>query len=186
MNPTTAPIASVTTTTDQRREFLLQGASALGLTLCAGTALSLLNACETTTTKNPTAPPTTTPPTTMNPPTTGTAITVMGNVATVDVTANNLRAVGGAISETFGTNNSSSKVIVIRTAAAQFVAFTSVCTHSACEVALPASPGANLVCPCHNSVFSQAGRKVSGPAAGDLRTFTTAFNAATNVLTVTF
>jgi cytochrome b6-f complex iron-sulfur subunit len=183
---TIPPSAPSTSIADERRAFLQQGAATLGLTLCAGTALTLLNACENTTTKDPNATPTT--PTSPTTPGTGgtSAITVMGNVATIDVTMNALRASGGAISERFGTNNSSSKVIVIRTGATQFVAFTSVCTHSACEVALPATSGANLICPCHSSVFSQTGARISGPASGNLRTFTTAFNATTNVLTLTF
>lgn len=58
-------------------------------------------------------------------------------------------------------------VIVGRDAAGVFV-YSGVCTHSGCTVPAPDGPGGTSVCPCHQSTFSDAGRRLSGPARSDL------------------
>lgn len=153
---------------DERRAFLQQGASALGIALCSATIATILDSCQSPSSSNTTSPAPT------------------GATTTIDVTQSALRSPGGAISQQFGSNNNGRNVIVIRTSQTEFVALSSVCTHDGCTVGLPTSAGANLVCPCHGSVFTQAGARVSGPASGALARFTTSFNASTNILTITF
>jgi cytochrome b6-f complex iron-sulfur subunit len=47
-----------------------------------------------------------------------------------------------------------------------FYSVSAVCTHLGCNVAREESRG--FACPCHGSVFDEAGRVVSGPAAWPL------------------
>ncbi len=51
--------------------------------------------------------------------------------------------------------------------AAGYVAFSKVCTHAGCPVGLYRSAAAQLLCPCHQSVFDvrAAAQPISGPAA---------------------
>jgi Rieske Fe-S protein len=55
-----------------------------------------------------------------------------------------------------------SDVIVSRTSDSAVAAFSAICTHQGCTVA---PKGADLVCPCHNSVFDAlTGAVKQGPA----------------------
>ncbi len=51
-----------------------------------------------------------------------------------------------------------------------FIAFSKVCTHAGCPVALYRATDQKLMCPCHQSVFDilQLAARVSGPAARPL------------------
>jgi len=61
-------------------------------------------------------------------------------------------------------------VILSQPTAGAVVAMTAICTHLGCTVA-PA--GAQLVCPCHGSVYKSAdGSNVSGPAPKPLAAVT--------------
>ncbi len=152
----TAP--NLATPDSERREFLLKAASMLGVAVSAGAAVSLINACEQT-----------------NAPSGGGTGTL--NVASQAA----LQNVGGAVRATV--NNT--QLVVIRTSMTEFLALSAICTHASCPVNLPAN-GA-LSCDCHGSRFSATdGRVLNGPATTPLRRYTTAFNAMTNVLTITF
>lgn len=73
--------------------------------------------------------------------------------------------VGGAISVTASDGTS---IILSQPTAGKIVALSAVCTHQGCTVA---PDGADLVCPCHGSVFAAAdGANVSGPASRPLPT----------------
>src|SRR5512140_3120750 len=61
-------------------------------------------------------------------------------------------------------------VLVAHTAQDSYAAFSSVCTHQACEITGLA--GQLFVCPCHGSEFDFAGRVVLGPAPSALRQYT--------------
>lgn len=50
---------------------------------------------------------------------------------------------------------------------AEVRAFSSRCPHLGCRIARV--EGEQLVCPCHGSRFALDGRRLSGPAAADLR-----------------
>ncbi len=49
-----------------------------------------------------------------------------------------------------------------------YTALSSICTHRACTVDVE---GAQLVCPCHGSIFDRTGRVLKGPAREPLRSF---------------
>jgi Rieske Fe-S protein len=62
-----------------------------------------------------------------------------------------------------GTVLTQAQVVVTQPVAGQFKAFSAVCTHQGCLVARVEN--SQILCPCHNSVFSAAdGSNVSGPA----------------------
>jgi len=86
------------------------------------------------------------------------------NVMVVDLTdAQNsaLLASGGFISR----NN-----VIIINSSGNYIALSSVCTHSACQVTYNASNN-NLPCPCHGSLFSISGSVLNGPADAPLETY---------------
>jgi len=69
--------------------------------------------------------------------------------------------VGGAVS---ATTAGGADVIVAQPQEGTVVAYSAVCTHQGCIVALDAAT-VQLVCPCHESVFDLAtGENLSGPA----------------------
>jgi len=167
--------------TTPRREFLVQAASMLGLTVSAGVALTLVNACETTVIK----PITTT--------TGGTGTTTGGTGTTTGGTGTGtpenviniaqemaLQRVGGAVIKTI----SGTPLVIMRTSDTDFLVLSAVCTHEGCRVELPASGIIN--CLCHGSQFSAStGNVLSGPAVGKLRSYTATFDRSANTLTIT-
>lgn len=59
-------------------------------------------------------------------------------------------------------------IYVHRTAQGSYSAVLAECTHRRC---IPEPAGERLVCPCHGSEFTLAGRVLEGPAERDLLTF---------------
>lgn len=53
-------------------------------------------------------------------------------------------------------------ILVIRSSAAQFKAFSAICTHLGCIVAWDKDRRV-ITCPCHAAVFSAEGKVISGP-----------------------
>lgn len=83
-----------------------------------------------------------------------------GLVALADV------PVGGAVS---ATSAAGAAVIVSRPTESEVLGFSAICTHLGCTVQ---PDGAELLCPCHGSVFEAAtGRNVNGPAPSPLEGF---------------
>lgn len=67
--------------------------------------------------------------------------------------------VGGAV---VVKSQDGASVVVAQPTAGQVVAFSAKCTHRGCTVA---AKGAQLVCPCHGSIYETAtGKVVKGPA----------------------
>jgi Rieske Fe-S protein len=62
-----------------------------------------------------------------------------------------------------GFEDSGSPAVLVRLDSGEFVAYSAVCTHQACEVAYR---DGQLACPCHGSIFDPANGAavVSGPA----------------------
>jgi Rieske Fe-S protein len=174
MNTTEISPQTDTTETTPRREFLVQAASMLGLTVAAGTAITLVDACTPTTPTTPTNPGTGTGGTG-----TGGSTTTPNNVISI-AQEPNLQMVGGAVIKTVGTG----PVVIMRTGMAEFLVLSAVCTHSACTVELPS--GGTIMCLCHGSRFSaNDGRVLNGPATSSLRRITAMFDAMNNTLTIT-
>lgn len=65
----------------------------------------------------------------------------------------------------------STPLAVTRLSATEVVAVSRICTHQGCTVALPATPGGSLDCPCHGSRFRTNGQVLNGPAARPLGSF---------------
>jgi len=61
------------------------------------------------------------------------------------------------------------QVIIHRVSDSEAAVFSSRCTHAGCKVELPNNGKA--VCKCHNSVFDDVGKRLSGPASKDLKRF---------------
>lgn len=75
------------------------------------------------------------------------------------------------------------RVLVVRTAVAAVLAFNPVCTHKQCEVAYEAR-STTFRCPCHGSVYDQAGKVLSGPASSPLGTYPAALVDGRVVVTI--
>jgi cytochrome b6-f complex iron-sulfur subunit len=93
-------------------------------------------------------------------------IQISGNTITIDLTktdAATLANAGGFLAI------SSKKVVVINTGDA-IRAFTSICTHQACDIS--SFQNNRMRCPCHGSEFNTDGAAVSGPATGSLTEYT--------------
>jgi Rieske Fe-S protein len=71
---------------------------------------------------------------------------------------------------------------VKRTGAATFDAMSLFCTHQGCRVTI--STNTQLDCPCHFSQFDGNGNVTRGPADRPLPRYTTAYDAATDILTI--
>jgi Rieske Fe-S protein len=76
---------------------------------------------------------------------------------------------------------SSAKTVVINTNGSQIRAFTSVCTHQACDINQFSND--RLMCPCHGSQFNTSGQAVTGPATGSLVEFSVTRNGDQVVIT---
>ena len=92
----------------------------------------------------------------------------------------------GAVKIKFDGLNGNMPVIVIRKSAGNFIALTSVCTHQGCEVNIPDTASGTISCPCHGSKYSESnGSVINGPASSPLKQFPTSYDSATNILTIT-
>lgn len=82
----------------------------------------------------------------------------------LDASAINLDAVVTAFPEGY-TGDAASQVALVRVPD-RLLAFSKVCTHAGCPVALYRAKDHQLVCPCHQSVFDvlDHGRVLAGPA----------------------
>lgn len=70
--------------------------------------------------------------------------------------------VGGAVS---AKGPDGKPVIVAQPTAGTVVAFSAICTHKGCTVA---PEGAEIKCPCHDSLFDLTGKNTGGPAPSPL------------------
>jgi cytochrome b6-f complex iron-sulfur subunit len=100
--------------------------------------------------------------------------TPSGNAITVAVDS---VAAGSAAIVTGG----NAAILIARTGADTFTAFSATCTHEACTITNWSAP--NFLCPCHGSMFGTAGQVVRGPATRALTQFATSL--AGNTLTIT-
>jgi cytochrome b6-f complex iron-sulfur subunit len=149
-----------------RREFCARTCIGLSAAALGGTAVSLLQGCNTFT--NPTRVEAI--PTVSAPESNGTAI------VTIDA-ASPLAVEGGhAIVQT-----SEGPLLVFRTASDAFIALDGNCTHEVC--AITGFVNQMFVCPCHGSQFDIAGQVVKGPADRPLPQHAAQF--ADRILTIT-
>jgi Rieske Fe-S protein len=88
-----------------------------------------------------------------------------------------LTTVGGALLVEVGSDT----VMVIRTADAQVIAVSAICTHAGCTVGYNAA-ASTLDCPCHGARYDETGHVIRGPAVRDLRLYSASL--AQNVVTI--
>ncbi|MCS6966629.1 MAG: Rieske (2Fe-2S) protein [Candidatus Kapabacteria bacterium] len=148
----------------ERRQFLWKAAVTLGAGVCLPVVLSWLPGCSSET-KQPTEP---------------------SGTVELDLSAvPELQQVGGAAKRRFAPYNNEREVLIIRLGQTEFVAFSVVCTHMGCDVNYPT--GDVIPCPCHGARFAvRDGRVLQGPAERPLRRFPCQYDAARNVLLITF
>ncbi|MDA1268825.1 MAG: Rieske (2Fe-2S) protein [Bacteroidetes bacterium] len=154
------------TLTESRRQFIEKA----GLAAVIGTfGISFFTSCVSSDEPiNPaTPPPNTTAPN---------GITVSGSVVKIDLTIQTRLATAG------GWLLIESAKTLVANLNGNFVALTSVCTHSGCFDRW-AFANNRFTCTCHNSIFDTAGAVLQGPAAQPLVAYSTSVSGTT--LTVT-
>ncbi len=72
-------------------------------------------------------------------------------------------------------------VAVKRTGTTTFVALSMICTHEGCPTLIRSN---RFECDCHGAVYDNSGRVLQGPANRNLPTVQTAYDAATDTLTI--
>jgi cytochrome b6-f complex iron-sulfur subunit len=149
----------------ERRKFIIQAGSLLGIGIVAAAVPGLITSCQKS----------------ENPVNTGVQ-------KEVDITQYpELQNDFGAVKVSFTGQNENMPVLIIRKSAGLFMVITSKCTHQGCEVNVPDPVAKTISCPCHGSKFSEVdGSVINGPASQSLRTITSSFNSLTNILTITF
>ena len=91
-----------------------------------------------------------------------------------------LANVGGALL----VDTSSDTIMVIRQSSADVIALSAICTHAGCSMDFNAG-AQQLTCPCHGSVFNEAGQVVQGPARRPLQTYSASLDSAGTTITLT-
>jgi cytochrome b6-f complex iron-sulfur subunit len=100
-------------------------------------------------------------------------------ISLTDAANRDLTTVGGAMM----VDTSNDSIMVIRNAATTVVAISALCTHAGCGLNYDAG-GKQLVCPCHNSVFTETGAVTQGPARQPLQVYVATLTADTITITV--
>src|SRR5262249_14020877 len=67
-------------------------------------------------------------------------------------------------------------VVINRGANNAFFALNSKCSHQGCAVDAMDSSSNLITCPCHGSIYSIEGRRISGPAPASLTKYTVSFD----------
>jgi len=155
----------------KRREFLKSGLQGLGITICAGSIMSLLSSCEMN--EDPIQPQETTFPL----------------IIAIDAPNNSeLTQIGGAMYYNHPSLNNGEDFIIIRVDNDSFLALSSFCTHQGCQVNIPSKDKPTIFCPCHFAEFSPlTGEVIKQPNQGtatSLPIFKTEYNPVDNRLTV--
>ena len=98
--------------------------------------------------------------------------------ATVNVSGNaSLAAVGGVAMVTAG----GALLAIVRTGTASFVALSRVCPH---QGGIVNQSGGGFQCPIHGATFNSTGGWIGGQRTSSLHSYTTSYDAASGVLTI--
>jgi Rieske Fe-S protein len=155
----------------ERREFIKSGLQGLGITICAGSIMSILSSCEMN--EDPIQPQETTFP----------LIIEIDDPKNVDLTR-----IGGAMYYNDSSLNNGEDFIIVRVDNDSFLAISSFCTHQGCQVNIPSMDKSTIFCPCHFAEFSPlTGEVIKQPNQGtatNLPVFKTEYDAVNNRLTV--
>jgi Rieske Fe-S protein len=150
--------------TNNRRSFLIQAGSLIGIGIAAASIPGLITSCQQS--EGP-----------VN----------SGVKKEIDLTQYpELLTDFGFVKISFTGLNENMPVIIIRKSEGNYLVLTSKCTHLGCEVNDPDSATMTIPCLCHGSVFSfNDGSVINGPALKPLKQFPVTFNPDTNMLTIT-
>lgn len=155
----------------ERREFIKSGLQGLGITICAGSIMSILSSCEMN--EDPIQPQEITFP----------LIIAIDNPNNIDLTR-----IGGAMYYNHPSLNNGEDFIIIRVDDVSFLALSSFCTHQGCQVNIPSMDKLTIFCPCHFAEFSPlTGEVIQQPNQGtatNLPVFKTEYDIVNNRLTV--
>ena len=155
----------------ERREFIKSGLQGLGITICAGSIMSILSSCEMN--EDPIQPQETTFP----------LIIEIDDPKNVDLTR-----IGGAMYYNDSSLNNGEDFIIVRVDYDSFLAISSFCTHQGCQVNIPSMDKPTIFCPCHFAEFSPlTGEVIKQPNQGtatNLPVFKTEYDAVNMRLTV--
>ncbi|MCX6152916.1 MAG: Rieske (2Fe-2S) protein [Candidatus Kapabacteria bacterium] len=149
---------------EQRRDFIKKSLGLAGLVLCAGSMSTLLESCNSSSfNPNPT-----------------------GNVSLDITTVPELAVNGGVVEKTFAGQFNGTPVIIIKVTETSYLAFCTICPHEGQIVSYPLDSTSNIVCQAHKSYFSPTtGEIIKGPSPSGLKKYTTLYDAATRILTIT-
>jgi Rieske Fe-S protein len=78
-------------------------------------------------------------------------------------------------------NASGTPLAVVRTGTDTFSAFSLICPHRGCTVAIT---GSSFQCPCHGARFSSTGTWTGGQRTSNLYSLSTSYDSSTGVLTI--
>lgn len=112
-----------------------------------------------------------------------TGIAFSGNTLTVDLAIQTGLRSSGAFLLVNSVGGQAVKVFIVNKDGTDIKAFTSICTHQACDVNAYNSSTERIMCPCHGSEFDLDGSPVSGPAPSALEEYSVTRSG--DVLTVT-
>lgn len=148
----------------ERRNFLIQAGSLLGIGLVTATLPGLMTSCQQS----------------ESPVNTGVK-------REVDITQYpDLLNDFGFVKVSFTGLNESMPVLIIRKSAGNFLVLSTKCSHQGCEVDDPDPIAKTIPCPCHGSVYSEVdGSVINGPALNSLKLIPGSFDSGTNILTIT-
>ncbi len=150
--------------TSSRRKFLEKAGLA---TVMSTFGVSFFTSCVSSEEpSDPTTPPSTTAPN---------GITISGSTVQVNLTIQTKLAVSG------GWLLINSAKTLVANLNGNFVALTSVCTHSGCFDSWSFTNN-RFTCTCHNSIFDTTGKVLEGPANQPLQVYTTSVSG--NTLTI--
>ncbi|HYM20420.1 MAG TPA: T9SS type A sorting domain-containing protein [Candidatus Kapabacteria bacterium] len=96
-----------------------------------------------------------------------------------------LATVGGSIVYTLPKPNNTIRLVITRKDAATFSVLTAICTHQGSIVHPYDSSLGLILCPTHGSEYSIDGAVLRGPSTTSLKSYSSTYNSASNILTIT-
>lgn len=111
-------------------------------------------------------------------------ITLSGTILTIDLTQQVRLASAGGFLLVQRISGQSVRAALVNVDGTEIRAFTSICTHQACDINHYSTGSQRLQCPCHGSQFDLDGRAVRGPATRALTPYTVNRNGDTVTVTL--
>ncbi len=149
--------------TSNRRTFLFQSGSFLGLSIIAGGISSMLTSCEQSQTPN-TGPAETT-------------IKLADYPALANINGFTMLTVPG---------KSDGPVLIIKKSTTEYSVLSTYCPHEGCIVTEPDMALKAIYCDCHGSKFDLTGKVLKGPSNYPLQAYTYTLDGTNTMMTIKF